>query len=67
MDEPVFEKSINLPRGYAFTARARPAAVKSTVLHLLPWAVYIAMPAGGRMKRLAYWAANRFSPLIKAL
>ena len=65
MDEPIIEKSIRLPYGYAFTARARPSAVKTTILHLLPWAVYVAIPAGGRMKRIAYWAANRFSPLIK--
>jgi hypothetical protein len=28
--------------------------------------LYVAIPAGGRMKRIACWAANRFSPLIKA-
>jgi hypothetical protein len=63
-DEPVFEKSINLPMGYAFTARARPSTVKRTVINLLPWALYAALPKG-RVARIALFAATRVSPLMK--
>jgi len=62
--EPVFEKSVSLPMGYVFTARARPSTVKRTVIRLLPWAVYAMLPPG-RRARLALSVARRFSPLVK--
>jgi hypothetical protein len=62
--EPVFEKTIRLPMGYAFTARARPSTMKRTVVRLLPWAVYAMLPPGRRAK-IALAAARRFSPLVK--
>ena len=64
MPNPTFEKSIELPLGYSFTARARPASIKRTVLRLLPWAIYAAMPAG-RRANLALRIARRVSPLMK--
>jgi hypothetical protein len=63
-NEPVFEKSIRLPMGYAFTARARPLTVKRTVIKLLPWALYAALPPG-RVARIALFAATRVSPMMK--
>lgn len=62
--EPLFEKSIALPLGYVFTARARPSTVRRTVLRLLPWAVYAMLPPGHRA-RLALSFAKRFSPLMR--
>jgi hypothetical protein len=62
--EPVFEKSVQLPLGFVFTARARPSTVKRTVVKLLPWALVIAMPQG-RMTALALMAARKFSPMMK--
>ncbi len=62
--EPVFEKTVSLPLGYAFTARARPSSVRRTVFRLLPWAVYAMMPPG-RRARMALSFARRFSPLVK--
>lgn len=63
-NEPVFEKSIKLPYGYVFTARARPSTVKRTLLRLLPWAVYMALPQG-RVAKTAFFLATRVSPLMK--
>ena len=65
MDEPVFEKSLNLPFRYVITARLRPSTIKSTALHLLPWALYMAAPGGSKLKTAAFWAANRAAPLMK--
>jgi hypothetical protein len=62
--EPIFEKSIPLPLGYVFTARARPSTVRRTVLRLLPWAVYAMLPPG-RRARLALSFAKRISPLMR--
>jgi hypothetical protein len=62
--EPIFERSIRLPFGYAFTARARPSSVRRTAVKLLPWALYLAMPKG-RMAKIALFAANRVSPIFK--
>ena len=62
--EPYFEFSIPLPRDQVFTARARPATIRRTVVGLLPWALYAAVPQG-RMSRISYALANRFSPLAK--
>ena len=62
--EPIFERSIKLPLGYAFTARARPSTVKRTLIRLLPWALYVAMPQG-RVAKVALFAATRMSPLMK--
>jgi hypothetical protein len=63
-NEPIFEKSIKLPLGYAFTARARPSTVKRTLVRLLPWAIYVAMPQG-RVAKAAFFLATRVSPLMK--
>ncbi len=63
--EPVFEKSIHVrPIGYTLSLRARPSTIRRTVLRLLPWALYIALPEG-RMAKLAFAVARRTSPLAK--
>jgi hypothetical protein len=62
--EPVIETSIRLPFGYALTARARPSTVRRTIVRLLPWAIYLAMPPG-RASKAAYFVAARVSPLVK--
>ncbi len=62
--DPIFEKSIKLPMGYAFTARARPSTVKRTVIKLLPWALCVALPQG-RVAKIALLAATRVSPMMK--
>jgi len=62
--QPIFEKSIVLPLGYSFTARARPSSIRRTALRLIPWAIYAAMPAG-RRANLALRIARRVSPLMK--
>lgn len=62
--EHVFEKSIDLPFGYVFVARARPSTVRRTVVKLLPWALYLALPQG-RGAKLALLAANRLAPMMK--
>jgi hypothetical protein len=63
-NEPVFERSVNLPYGFVFTARARPSTVKRTLLRLLPWAVYMALPQG-KTAKAAFFVATRVSPLMK--
>ena len=63
-DEPLFETSVKLPYGFALTARVRPSTIKSTVLHVLPWAVYLALPQG-RMAKTALFIAIRTSPLLR--
>jgi hypothetical protein len=65
MSDVVIERSIDLPFGYAFSVRARPSSVRSTVLKLLPWAVVFAFPRGGTASRFAIMAASRVSPLMK--
>jgi hypothetical protein len=35
-----------------------------TVLRLLPWALYVALPEG-RAAKVALFAASRLSPLVK--
>jgi hypothetical protein len=62
--EPFIERSVPLPFGYVFTARARPSSIKRTAVRLLPWAIYAAMPQG-RLAKIVFFAANRFSPLLK--
>lgn len=62
--EPIFEKSVMLPLGYVFTARARPATIKRTVLRLLPWALVVALPQG-RASRAAAAGARRLSPMLR--
>jgi hypothetical protein len=64
-DEPVFERSIKLPFDYVFTARARPSTVRKTAVRLLPWALYLVVPGGGRTKAIALLLARRLSPLMK--
>ncbi len=64
MPEPVFEKTVALPLGYVFTARARPSTIRRTVFRLLPWAVYAMMPPG-RLARITMRVAKRLSPLWK--
>jgi hypothetical protein len=62
--EPIFERTIELPLGYTFTARARPSTIRRTAIRLLPWALYAAMPAG-RGSKIALLVAQRVSPLVK--
>ena len=62
--EPIFEKTISMPLGYVFTARARPSTVRRTVIRLLPWAIYAMLPPG-RRARMALSFARRFSPLVR--
>ncbi len=62
--EPIFERSVALPFGYMFTARARPSTVKRTIIKLVPWALFIALPQG-RATMLARVIANRVSPLVR--
>ena len=63
--EPVFEKSIHVRLlDYTLTVRARPSSIPRTVLRLLPWAAYIALPEG-RLSRMAGAVARRLSPLAK--
>jgi len=64
MPEQTFEKTISLPMGYVVTARARPSTVRRTVLRLLPWAIYAAMPKG-RRAGIALSVARRISPLVR--
>lgn len=62
--DPIYERTVELPMGYVFTARVRPATVRGTVLRLLPWAVYVMLPQG-RGSRFVLAAARRLSPLFK--
>lgn len=62
--DPVFEKSIEIRAiGYTFSVRARPSTVRRTLLALLPWALFVAVPRG-RAARAAFAVANRLSPLV---
>jgi len=63
-NEPLFETSVTLPYGFALTARVRPSTVKRTLIKLLPWAIYVAMPQG-RAAKVALFAATRLSPMVK--
>jgi len=63
-NEPIFEASVKLPYGYWLTARARPSTVKRTLIRLLPWAIYVAMPQG-RAAKVVLFAASRLSPMVK--
>jgi len=61
--EPIYEKSVEVKQiGYTLSVRARPSTIRRTVLRLLPWAVYAALPQG-RAARLALLVARRFSPM----
>ena len=62
--EPIYEKSIPLPLGYVFTARARPSSIRRTAFKLLPWAL-VAMAPAGRGSKIAQSVAKRLSPLTK--
>jgi hypothetical protein len=63
--EPVFEKSLTIkPIDHVITVRARPATIRRTLLMLVPWAVYIALPEG-KFARMAFSLAKRVSPLAK--
>ena len=62
--EPIFEKTVSMPLGYVFTARARPSTVRRTIIRLLPWAMYAMLPPG-RRARMALAVARRFSPLVR--
>jgi hypothetical protein len=63
-NDPIFETSIKLPYGFVATARLRPSTVKTTLVKLLPWAIYVAMPQG-RAAKVALFAATRLSPMLK--
>ena len=62
--EPIYEKTIALPLGYVFTARARPSSIRRTAIRLLPWAI-VAMTPAGRGSKIARSVAKRLSPLAK--
>jgi hypothetical protein len=63
--EPIFERSIEIkPMGFTLSFRARPSTVRRTIIALLPWAVYVALPQG-RMSKIALVAARRLSPMVK--
>ena len=63
--EPVFEKSLNVkPIDYTITLRARPSTIRRTLVKLLPWALYIALPEG-RIARMLFAVAQRTSPLAR--
>ena len=62
--EPIYEKTIPLPLGYVFTARARPSTIRRTAIRLLPWAL-VAMAPAGRGSKIAQSVAKRLSPLAK--
>ena len=63
--EPIFEKSIDIKLiDYTISFRARPSTVRRTVLLLLPWALYVALPQG-RMSKVALRAARRLSPMVR--
>ena len=62
--EPLYEKTIALPLGYVFTARARPSSIRRTAIKLLPWAL-VAMAPAGRASRVAQSLAKRLSPMAK--
>ena len=57
-DEPIYEKTIALPLGYVFTARARPSSISRTAIRLLPWAL-VAMAPAGRTSKIAQSVATR--------
>ena len=63
-NDPVYEKTIQLPMSYVFTARIRPSSVKRTAIRLLPWALVMMLP-GKRQTRFASAVAKRLSPLYK--
>jgi hypothetical protein len=63
--EPLFEKSIEFkPIGYVLSVRARPSTIRRTVLRLLPWALYVALPKG-RLAATTFAVASRVSPLFR--
>lgn len=63
--EPIYEKTIELPMDYTFTLRATPATIRRTAIRLLPWAVVAMLPAGSRKARLAIGVATRISPWVR--
>jgi hypothetical protein len=64
--EPIFEKAIEIkPIGYTLSFRARPSTIRRTVVRLLPWAIYAALPSGSRTSKFALIAARRFSPMVR--
>jgi len=62
--DPILEKSLSLPLGYVATVRLRPTTVRRAAIGVLPWALYVMMPAG-RREKLALSVARRVSPLIR--
>ncbi len=63
--EPLYERSIELPAGYSFTARLQAHSIPGTLIRLLPWAVFAMLPSGGKRSRLALRVARKLSPLVK--
>ena len=64
--DPILEGSLDVPQiGYSLSARLRPAPIKTTLIRLLPWALYAAVPRHGRLSKLSLSMAQRFSPLMK--
>ena len=62
--EPIYEKTIPLPLGYSFTARARASTMRRTAIKLVPWALVAMLPAG-RGAKIAMLVAKRITPLAK--
>lgn len=63
--DPIFERNVEVrPIGYTLSVRLRPATVRRTVLYLLPWAAYLALPQG-RAARVMFALASRISPLVR--
>jgi hypothetical protein len=65
MQEPVLEKTLDLPFDYTLTFRATPRTITRTVIRLLPWAVVAMLPSGKRPARMATAIASRISPLAR--
>jgi hypothetical protein len=63
--EPIIEKTFELPLDYVFTLRATPATIRRTAVRLLPWAIVAMLPAGSKKSRMAISAATRLSPWVR--
>ena len=64
MSDPIYERTVQLPAGYVLTARLRQRSIFGTLIRLLPWAVFVMVPSGGRGSRLALRLAKKVSPLV---
>ena len=64
-NEPIYEKTVELPMEYVVTFRATPSTIRRTIIRLLPWAIVAMTPSGGRRARIVSSVANRISPLVR--